>query len=83
MIPITGVFLQSKKPSFPSPIAKPCFNYTFFNGYGSVKGAGGIKCDGTVYVQILPLGASGGACLFEGTEFSSPSGLTITQGSAC
>jgi hypothetical protein len=82
MIPITGVFLQSKK-STTTPIPRPCFNYTFYNGSGATKGAGGIKCDGTVYVQIITLGQSGGACLFEGTEFSAPIGLTITKGSAC
>jgi len=83
MIPITGVFLQSKKPSFPSPIAKPCFTYSFFNGSGATKGAGGINCDGTVFISIVTLGQTRSGCLFEGTQFSSPSGLTITQGAGC
>jgi hypothetical protein len=82
MIPIIGTFLQSKK-STTTPIPRPCFDYTFFNGSGATKVADGQKCDGTVFAVILPLGISTGACLFEGTEQSTPPGLTITKGSAC
>jgi len=83
MIPITGVFLQSKKSVLPSPIPKPCFTYSFYNPGGQTKGAGGINCDGTVFVAIVTLGQTSSGCLFEGTQFSSPSGLTITQGAGC
>jgi hypothetical protein len=83
MRPIIGTFFGGKKSTQSPPISKPCFNYTFFNGSGATKVATGIRCDGTSYIQILTLGASGGACLFEDTQGSSPSGLTITKGSAC
>jgi len=83
MRPIIGTFFGGKKSVLPSPLPRPCFTYTFVNGSGATKGAGGIRCDGTTYIQLLALGQSAVVCLFEGTQTSSPSGLTITQGAGC
>lgn len=83
MRPIIGTFFGGKKLTQDPPISRPCFNYTFYNGSGATKVATGIRCDGSQYLQILTLGASSTACLFENTQGSSPGGLTITKGSAC
>ena len=83
MRPIIGTFFGGKKSTPSPPLPTPCFTYTFVNGSGATKVAGGINCDGSSYLQILTLGQSAVVCLFEGTQTSSPSGLTITKGSAC
>jgi hypothetical protein len=82
MRPIIGTFFGGKK-STTSPIPKSCFNYTFYNGSGTTKVASGTRCDGTSYNQILFLGGSSTACLFEGTEAISGVGGSITKGSSC
>jgi hypothetical protein len=83
MRPIIGTFFGGKKSTQSPPAPRPCFTYTFFNGSGATKVATGINCDGSSYLQILTLGQGSSVCLFEGTEGSSPAGLTITKGSAC
>ena len=82
MYPIPTNFYESKQPT-TTVVPVVCYTYDFFNGSGATKVATGTNCDGSPYLQIVTLGRSFQACLREGTQGSSPSGLTITQGSSC
>jgi hypothetical protein len=83
MRPIIGTFFGGKKSTQSPPLPIATFNYTFVNGSGATKVASGTRPDGTQFLQILTLGQSTNACLFEGTERLTGVGGTITKGAAC